>query len=206
MRVIPSLLAASAIAASVVPAAAQAPQPLPPSVFTTAPESVVRSVAPLRGNQGQNRTDVVERIMSFDRNGDNRIVRTELPERMAPLFDRGDADADGVLILTEVILLVDRQSATTPTESFAVRTKAISIADVISDLRLEKPTHEAVMEILKNYPAVRYVNNSRQVGQLDVNTYLRGVLSDEEFENYEAAAARMRTGPFVLNGAVLVKP
>jgi hypothetical protein len=133
------------------------------------------------------------------------IGRTELPERMAHLFAQGDTDADGVLIMTEVILLVDRQSATMQTESFPVRTKATSLADVINDLRLAKPTHNAVMEILENYSAVRNVNNSRHVGQPDVNTYIRGLLNDEEYENYEAAVARMRTGPVVLNSTLVVR-
>ena len=201
MRLVSSLIASAAIAASVVPAAAQAPQPLPPSVFAPTPDSVVQGVAQgitiVRATQTQNRTDVVDRIMSFDRNGDNRVDRNELPERMMHLFVQGDADGDGALIAAEAIVLVDRQSGTAPAESFAVGRKATSIADVISDLRLEKPTHDAVMEILKNFSAIRNVNNSRQLGPLDVNTYIRGLLSDEEYENYEAAVARTRGGQSV---------
>jgi Ca2+-binding EF-hand superfamily protein len=40
--------------------------------------------------------------MSFDRNGDGKLTRVEVPERMQGLFDRADADKDGGLSADEL--------------------------------------------------------------------------------------------------------
>jgi Ca2+-binding EF-hand superfamily protein len=41
-------------------------------------------------------------LMSFDRNGDGKLTREEVPERMQGLFDRGDKNRDGVLTAREI--------------------------------------------------------------------------------------------------------
>jgi hypothetical protein len=46
--------------------------------------------------------DVVERIMSFDKNQDGKVTREELPERMQYLIDRGDTNKDGALDREEI--------------------------------------------------------------------------------------------------------
>ena len=47
--------------------------------------------------------------MTFDANGDGRLARTEVPERMQGLFDRADTNKDGVLTSDELTRLADAQ-------------------------------------------------------------------------------------------------
>src|SRR5262249_8203431 len=47
--------------------------------------------------RGLSADQVVERIMSFDKNKDGKITKDELPERMQFLIERGDANKDGAL-------------------------------------------------------------------------------------------------------------
>jgi hypothetical protein len=53
--------------------------------------------------------DIVERIMSFDKNGDGKVTRDELPERLHGLITRGDLNKDGALDRDEI-----RKLATAP--------------------------------------------------------------------------------------------
>jgi len=50
--------------------------------------------------------------MTFDANGDGKLARTEVPERMQGLFDRADANKDGVLTSDELTKLADAQQQT----------------------------------------------------------------------------------------------
>src|SRR5437016_4292580 len=46
--------------------------------------------------------DMVKTLMAFDKNGDGQLTRDELPERMQGLFDRADADKNGILTAGEI--------------------------------------------------------------------------------------------------------
>ena len=46
--------------------------------------------------------DLVNTLMQFDRNGDGRLDRSEVPERMQGLFDRADTNKDGYLTPEEI--------------------------------------------------------------------------------------------------------
>ncbi len=46
--------------------------------------------------------EMVANLMAFDKNGDGKLTRDEVPERMQGLFDRADADKDGVLTTDEI--------------------------------------------------------------------------------------------------------
>src|SRR6185503_13378667 len=60
---------------------------------------------------------VVERVLSFDANGDHRIARDELPERMQALVVRGDKNHDGFLTSDELVALVDTRRTAPPLPS-----------------------------------------------------------------------------------------
>lgn len=50
-----------------------------------------------RGPRGVPADDLVERVMKHDKNGDGKVTREELPERMHQLIEQGDANKDGAL-------------------------------------------------------------------------------------------------------------
>jgi hypothetical protein len=56
---------------------------------------------------------IVERIMSFDKNGDGKITVDELPERMQHLIALGDLDKDGALDKSEIAKLATTLEAFT---------------------------------------------------------------------------------------------
>jgi hypothetical protein len=55
-----------------------------------------------RGGRGISADDIIDRIMSFDKNKDGKITKDELPERMQFLIERGDTNKDGALDRDEV--------------------------------------------------------------------------------------------------------
>src|SRR5205807_7056903 len=54
------------------------------------------------GNRGLTADQIVERIMSFDKNKDGKVTKDELPERMQDLIAKGDANKDGALDNAEI--------------------------------------------------------------------------------------------------------
>lgn len=46
--------------------------------------------------------EMVQTFMAFDKNGDGKLTKDEVPERMQGIFDRADADHDGVLTADEI--------------------------------------------------------------------------------------------------------
>ena len=50
-----------------------------------------------RSRGGFSGTDFAARIMSNDKNGDGKVTKDEMPERMQSFFDRLDANGDGAI-------------------------------------------------------------------------------------------------------------
>ena len=147
--------------------------------------------------------EVLNRLWSFDLDGDDRISSEELPERMQPLMARADQNADGFLNEAELTTMVRLASTTTGAGRFFVRAKAFTLADVVSDLRLPQPKHDAALAMVKNYSVPRNVNNPQSLGEYELLGRLRELLDDEEYENFAAAAARAgRPGRSIVGGVV----
>ena len=51
---------------------------------------------------GNNAEEIVNTLMGFDGNGDGKLAKSEVPERMQGLFERGDANKDGLLTREEL--------------------------------------------------------------------------------------------------------
>ena len=58
--------------------------------------------------------DLVERLMSYDKNGDGKITKDELPERMHSLIEHGDLNGDGALDRDEIKKLAERNRTNGP--------------------------------------------------------------------------------------------
>lgn len=53
--------------------------------------------------------EIVNRMLQFDKNGDGRLAKDELPERMQRMLERGDTNKDGFLSRDELIQLARAQ-------------------------------------------------------------------------------------------------
>jgi hypothetical protein len=60
-----------------------------------------------RGGRGM-AGDPIARLRSFDADGDGRITREEIPDRAAGMFDRVDANGDGVVVSGELDAMAGR--------------------------------------------------------------------------------------------------
>lgn len=67
-----------------------------------------------RGAPAASGDDLADTLMAFDRDGDGKLVRAEVPERFQGLFDRADANQDGSLSRDE---LTRSANATTQQDS-----------------------------------------------------------------------------------------
>jgi hypothetical protein len=138
----------------------------------------------------------MDRLLSFDANGDSRIAPEELPERMATLVSRGDSDRDGFLTGNELVLLVDTAAATPGHIASILRGSGTTLADVVADLKLPAATHNEAMAIVK------VVGNFSDPTRSDLYPKMRELLNDEDYENFVAAAARLRFSPRNFIGGV----
>ena len=59
-------------------------------------------LAPPRGAQGGRSSQMVERIMARDTDGDGKVSKEEAGEQMGRIFGRMDADGDGFVTKTEI--------------------------------------------------------------------------------------------------------
>jgi hypothetical protein len=141
-------------------------------------------------------TAVVERLLSFDANRDDRIARDELPERMEGLVSRGDKNNDTFLTRDEVIALVDTSSPVRRSLRLTAR-GAGGLAEIIADLKLPAVINDRALKIVQAHTASR--NPPGPVSR-EIDTAMRELLDDEDYENFVAAAARLRqTPPVIVN-------
>jgi Ca2+-binding EF-hand superfamily protein len=70
-----------------------------------------RRGGPEGGAGGNVVEDTVKTLMAFDANGDGKLSKAELPERMQGLFDRADENKDGFLTVDEIRKFAAAQTA-----------------------------------------------------------------------------------------------
>ncbi len=58
-----------------------------------------------------NTEETVKTLMAFDANGDGKLQKSELPERMQGIFERGDTNHDGVLTVEEIRTMARAQAS-----------------------------------------------------------------------------------------------
>ena len=190
-HLMPALVTFTLTAGIVGPAAAQTPVDRPQAVLITPlPQPGSRALPFSAG-------DVVNRILSFDADDDDRVTRDELPERMQGLVGRGDHDGDGFLNAQEVEALVDHTSPDLRRRVFSLQGKPFGLADVVSDLKLPQPTHDLAMALVKALGAPRNVNDPASIDLPTLHARMRELLDAEEYENFVAAAARVNNRTIV---------
>jgi cytochrome c peroxidase len=133
---------------------------------------------------------VIKRVVSFDRDGNRRISREELPERMQGLVARGDRNADAALDLDEIGALVN--VAASETTRVAVRPQpSEGLPGVVKDLRLAPDKQARALAIVGPLTLLPHVRGTSG----DVYEQMKALLDDEEYENFLAAAERLKRSP-----------
>jgi Ca2+-binding EF-hand superfamily protein len=71
--------------------------------------------AGMRGGQGRpNPQEMATRLLAGDKNGDGKLSKDELPERMQNRLERADTDKDGALSMAELTAFLEQQQAVRP--------------------------------------------------------------------------------------------
>lgn len=186
-----TVLTTGAMMMGIGAAAAQAPVPRPAVLITNGPATSPRF--PERSPQA-----VIERVMSFDANKDDRISRDELPERMQELIARGDTNADAALDSNEIRALVTAASAERVRVGFRLPPSE-GWPGVVKDLKLSAEKQERAFAIVTGHPVPRDVKDP---SGSDLYQQMRALLDDEEYENFVAATARLSRIPQVRGGTI----
>ena len=176
-----TVLAAGAMLATIGAAATQATVVLRSAV--TVPELPPLPSPP----QPKSSHPMIERLLSFDGNGDDRISRDELPERMQTLAARGDANADTALDSNEIRYLVKAESPDPPRVPLPPRPFE-GLPGVIRDLQLLPTKQVKALAIVSADKLSRHFNDPTRYVRM------RTVLDGEEYGNFVAAAARLSRG------------
>jgi len=213
MRNIKLWLTSALIAALVLGGAgvAQPPQGQPPQ----AKKGPVR-VFPEPGRLSAD--DIVERILSFDKNKDGKVTKDELPERMHHLITLGDTNKDGALDREEIKKLVTAGGFGPRGEFDAfIQKKGIGpgrpgpgplcdgpgplgadlgrVEEVVDDLKLSGKKQDQAKATVKAYQ--ENVRKLMDQARAELLQKMKAVLSEEEFRDFQAALDRP-AGPCVI--------
>jgi hypothetical protein len=211
------LLRMSALMAALVLAAAAVGQP--PDRKLGPPGELARP-APIQVD------DIVERIMSFDKNKDGKVTKDELPERMQFLVELGDTNKDGALDRDEIKKLVTTR-ATTPggfgadgfgTGGFArgeFRQGGFKVGPgpgpgpgpgarlgvvegVVDDLKLSTKKKDLALAAVKAHQ--ESVRKLMDQAHAELLQKMKTILSEEELKDFIAALDRPRSGVVINDG------
>ena len=136
---------------------------------------------------GRSPAAVIERLLSFDVNADDRLSRDELPERMQGLVARGDRNADAALDSDEIRALVSAPSSE-PTRGPFRSQSSEGLPGVIRDLKLSPEKHPRALVIVGAQKPPRTVDDPARSALLGE---MKALLDDQEYENFLAAATRL---------------
>jgi hypothetical protein len=157
----------------------------------------------IRNGRRPTTDDIVERIMSFDKNKDGKITKDELPERMQFLIEKGDTNKDGVLDKEEIKALaaqMAKEGTTLPGAGSGggpggrgrgPAGSGLSLPMVeraVNDLKLADGKKESVAAVVKAQK-----DDLRKLTELvraDLLVQISDVLSDEEMAKFKAALER----------------
>jgi hypothetical protein len=164
--------------------------------------------------RGLTADQIIERLMSFDKNKDGKISKDELPERMHRLIEMGDTNKDGVLDKDEIKAL----AAKLEKEGFAAFADgggrggrgpggfggfggrgpggaggAAVIDRALEDLKLTDKKKEKAEAVVKaHHESVRKLMD---LAKSDLLVKMKDVLSETELKTFTTALDRRPDGP-----------
>ena len=146
---------------------------------------------------------IVERIMSFDKNGDGKITKEELPERMQNLIEKGDTNKDGVLDKEEIKkLAADMARDGSGRDGFGGRGpggpggRAAApagfppslIERIVNDLKLSDTTKEKAAAAVK--ASQESIRKLTDLARADLLVKMDRVLTEDEMKTFKTALER----------------
>jgi hypothetical protein len=143
--------------------------------------------------------EVVERILSFDKNKDGKVTKDELPERMQYLIEKGDTNKDGALDREEIRkLAVDLARDEGPRRGGpgGPRGQAVAgngfppgvIERAVNDLKLaDKKKETATAAIKANQENVRKLT---ELARADLLLKMEELLGAEDLQKFKTALER----------------
>ena len=164
--------------------------------------------------------EIVEWLMSFDKDKKGKVTKEDLPERMQFLIEKGDTNKDGALDRDEIKKLVSSPGGVGPI-GFGVQVRGGSgpggnvgfggprlrgidgpgpgggIEGVVDDLKLPDKKKDQALAVAKAHEE----NIRKLMGQAraDMLQKMKEILSEEEFKDFQAALDRPRgASAFVL--------
>jgi hypothetical protein len=172
-----------------------------PAEFRSALHVVVTGGATIMTTATEN--DVLARMMSFDRDGDGRVEKSEVPERMHGLVTRGDVSGDERLDTSEIHALLtatttssavtDRGFTGSPGYMFGDQVSLSSrshIEGALEDLRLASPAREEAAAIVKNF-----VDGVELDARAELMKEMWTLLTTGQRTNFENAVDRQLSTP-----------
>ena len=138
---------------------------------------------------------IVERLMTFDKNKDGNLTKDELPERLQNLIEKGDLNKDGALDKDEI-----RKRAATPGiigngdgRGEARRGDGpVNLERVIDDLAVRGEKRQRARAAVQSHQ--NEVRKFLEKSQAELLEKMKGILTDDEFNEFKAAVERQRPG------------
>jgi EF hand len=148
------------------------------------------TVTPQR-RRGAEDAAVVERLLSFDKDGDGFVTKEELPERMQYLIAKGDTNKDGKLDRDEIrkmsseVARTDTRGRGRGAEVVSGRLTPRAVERALADLKLSESKKEAAAAAVQ--ASKDNLRKLTELGRADVLLRVNGVLSTEEANKLVAA-------------------
>ena len=165
-------------------------------------ESAQRA-APRGNTPAVTEDDLVTRVLAFDKSGEGRVTKDDLPERMQSLVDQGDLNHDSVLDRDELKnLATDRPTAAAGRRGggggaganaggLAGSANGVSFASIegaVAALSLTAPVRETAAGLVRSERDT--VARLTALARSDLLLRASSVLSDDEFSNFTAVLDR----------------
>jgi len=154
-----------------------------------------------RGGRAVTVDQVVERLMTFDKNKDGKITKSELPERMQNLIAQGDSNKDATLSKEEIKALATKLQREGFATGFGGRRGRgdgfrggraafgpSGLERAVDELKLSDKKKDAAATAVKAYQ--ENVRKLMTQARADLLLKMKEVLSDEEFKKFKETTDR----------------